>query len=295
MSENTANVTLSSSHNIPKAVVAIIQTIFASITLYQTRGDQIERYGYAAYGLTVLPYLIMSVMNLIATMLVPDYPATYILRSVEYDEAVNAGAEIDGAIGWLLPVSEFALRRSTSSQKNKITASYPTPPKDKDHDWRRQITKAMTSSVQIHNQVQDERLKQPLPPNVVEIKVRNNKYLRFDFELWIVTLIFGSIPMIIIGLLTHFHAGDSTKAQRVWTMTWLVFGIGLGPFLERISTNDARHSTIWGLSAKKLDLGDVVLLLVASLYVVPAIGGFVVVGQMLKEYGACSLMSGLEI
>ena len=35
------------------AIVAIAQMIFSSITIYRTRGDQIEKYGYAAYGLTV--------------------------------------------------------------------------------------------------------------------------------------------------------------------------------------------------------------------------------------------------
>ena len=39
---------LCSSYNVPKAIIAFVQTIYASITLYQARGDQIQRYGYAA-------------------------------------------------------------------------------------------------------------------------------------------------------------------------------------------------------------------------------------------------------
>ena len=47
---------LSSSYSFVKATVAVIQVLFASSTLYKaTRGPQIEQYGYAAFGLTVVP------------------------------------------------------------------------------------------------------------------------------------------------------------------------------------------------------------------------------------------------
>ncbi|KAJ3956645.1 hypothetical protein N0V92_006789 [Colletotrichum tropicale] len=42
-------------YNLVRVLASIIQLIFAVSTLYRTRGDQIERYGYAAFGLTVIP------------------------------------------------------------------------------------------------------------------------------------------------------------------------------------------------------------------------------------------------
>lgn len=63
---------LSSNYNLPNGLIAIFQTLYASATLYQTQGDQIERYGYAAFGLTVAPYVVTSIVNLASTMLSPN-------------------------------------------------------------------------------------------------------------------------------------------------------------------------------------------------------------------------------
>jgi hypothetical protein len=47
---------ISMSYNLSNAVIALFQTIYASFTLYYgTRGDQIKRFGYAAFGLTSRP------------------------------------------------------------------------------------------------------------------------------------------------------------------------------------------------------------------------------------------------
>lgn len=51
------------------------------VTLYRTRGLQIEQFGYAAFGLTVFPYSSMSFVNLIANFLQPTYPALYIVET----------------------------------------------------------------------------------------------------------------------------------------------------------------------------------------------------------------------
>jgi len=98
---NHGKADISSSYNVPKAIIAIVQTMYASVTLYHTRGDQIQRYGYASFGLTVIPYVIMSIMNLSSNLIVPDYPTLYLVRSLELDEARVAGGEIDGTVGRL--------------------------------------------------------------------------------------------------------------------------------------------------------------------------------------------------
>ncbi|KAI8247765.1 hypothetical protein K4K53_001448 [Colletotrichum sp. SAR 10_77] len=55
--------------------------IFAISTLYRTRGDQIERYGYAAFGLTVIPYAWMSLINLVGNAICPQYDKIYVVSS----------------------------------------------------------------------------------------------------------------------------------------------------------------------------------------------------------------------
>jgi hypothetical protein len=56
---------LSSSYSIVKQTIAIIQILYALFTLYKaTKGPQIKQYGYAAFGLTVVPYVSSSYSNL---------------------------------------------------------------------------------------------------------------------------------------------------------------------------------------------------------------------------------------
>lgn len=56
---------MSNSYSTLKVIMALSQALFAISTLYQTWGDQIKLYGYAALGLTAIPYAFMSIANLI--------------------------------------------------------------------------------------------------------------------------------------------------------------------------------------------------------------------------------------
>ena len=82
-------------------MASLTQLAFACVTLYRARGDQIDRFGYAAFGLTVIPYAIMSFVNFIANILVPEYSALYMVHSDIMDEAEARGAKFDGAVGRL--------------------------------------------------------------------------------------------------------------------------------------------------------------------------------------------------
>ena len=96
------NIVISSSYNVPKAIIAIMQTVYAAITLFRTRGNQIQVFGYAAFGLTVTPYIVMSVVNLIAQIATPDYDALFLVRSDIMDEAEKRGGVFDGIVGKLV-------------------------------------------------------------------------------------------------------------------------------------------------------------------------------------------------
>jgi hypothetical protein len=71
---------LASQYSVVQGLSAIAQIFFASKEIYDARGHQVERYGYAAFGLTVLPYLWMSFLNLIATICEPRYTHSYIVH-----------------------------------------------------------------------------------------------------------------------------------------------------------------------------------------------------------------------
>lgn len=92
---------VASSDNGIKAAVGLLQTIYAIYTLYRVRGRQLELWGYAAFGLTVIPYLIMSICNLLAQILSPDYAALYMVRTPEMDEAERRGGVFEGTVARL--------------------------------------------------------------------------------------------------------------------------------------------------------------------------------------------------
>lgn len=69
-----------------KILVSIMQLLFASVTLYRAKGNQIEVYGYAAFGLTVIPYAWMSFLNLCGSVLRPEYPSRFLVESRSLDE-----------------------------------------------------------------------------------------------------------------------------------------------------------------------------------------------------------------
>lgn len=71
---------LSCNYNIPKAIVAIIQIGNGGYELYKGSGGQIQRFGYAAYSLTVIPYILLSFVNLLATLCQPQYPAMFLVE-----------------------------------------------------------------------------------------------------------------------------------------------------------------------------------------------------------------------
>ena len=87
------------SKELASAFVGIAQVIFASITIYRARGDQIEKYGYAAYGFSVYPYLLMSLANLIKLAVCGRYPYAYVLRTATLAEAEKNGGVFEGAVG----------------------------------------------------------------------------------------------------------------------------------------------------------------------------------------------------
>jgi hypothetical protein len=83
--------------------------------------------------------------------------------------------------------------------------------------------------------------------------------------------------LFTILALSNFSGQQSTLAQRAWTVTWLVNGCVIGSVLSSIAGTDSDFAETPMLT---LCVGMV-------LYGAPAIGGFVVVSQMLKAYGIC--------
>lgn len=66
-------------YNAVQILISLAQLLFAITTIYRSRGDQLDRYGYAAFGLTVIPYAWMSHVNLAGNLIRLHYSSAYLV------------------------------------------------------------------------------------------------------------------------------------------------------------------------------------------------------------------------
>jgi MFS family permease len=84
----------------------------------------------------------------------------------------------------------------------------------------------------------------------------------------------------VIAGLTKFNPAQSTASQRGWIVTWLVFGQCIGIIIG-LKIRDS-HGYRW----KRWEIAAIVIMMII-IYGAPAIGGFVIVGTMINEFGSC--------
>ena len=173
------------STDVASAVIAIGQVIFSSITIYRTRGDQIEKYGYAAYGLSVYPYALMSLANLIQLAVCGRYPYLYVLRTATLAEAENKGAVFEGAFG--------KLEVANDSQHDELTAAFSDPP------YR-------FLSLPSFRPLGDYRGCKWIVPIIGNL----------------IFVIAAVSHPVFVQLVSGFNRGQSTRAQRAWMLGWLI-------------------------------------------------------------------------
>jgi hypothetical protein len=92
---------LQTSYSLASGVISIVQIISACSALYQSKGYQIDAYGYAAFGFTVTPYLVMSFLNLLANCFTPSFPNLYLVHTEMMDEAISRGGQFTDIVGKL--------------------------------------------------------------------------------------------------------------------------------------------------------------------------------------------------
>lgn len=71
---------LSCNYSFLGAAAGIVQVLSGSLQIYHAWERQIPNLGYAAYSLTIIPYILMSLINLVACMCQPQYPTMFLVR-----------------------------------------------------------------------------------------------------------------------------------------------------------------------------------------------------------------------
>lgn len=160
--------TITYKYNLLQTLTALVQTVSAGYTLYKSRGDQIDTYGYAAFGLSVAPYLVMSVVNTLAQIVTPQYSTVFVVRSPELDEALGRGAEFESIVGSLCtlrddnPSFENAVILTNDTQKSKVqlvghdvpdltNGQYERPFDDNLEKWKRASLLKGKSEQRVYN------------------------------------------------------------------------------------------------------------------------------------------------
>lgn len=342
------------SHSPLRILVAIIQLYFSISTLVSTRGDQISRYGYAAFGLTVVPYLLVSTVNLIGSLVTPTFDRVYLIETPIMEEARSRGCHFDHIVGELvkheppptsgripptpaqklwkfyshffletIPMGYTALARSIvhdqifffhdrnpslrdpkflskylmsslrglksdlRSSRDRIFSLFnpdtilfnpetPSNPPTKEHQpftWPVDTKSAAETSEDT-----DFTVLVPFSAVVTKEVQRYSDLAKLLIEYC--CMLIGCLSLAVIGGYSYFEARGSSEAQCGWTMAWLAMGILFGSVAFGI-TLEFSNGLVTSEAVFKC-------FLFCMAYSVPAIGGMVIVGQMIWDYGSCS-------
>ncbi|KAF2178075.1 hypothetical protein K469DRAFT_719226 [Zopfia rhizophila CBS 207.26] len=298
---STHKIEISSAYSVAKSVISVAQTIYAAITLYRARGNQIELYGYAAFGLTVTPYIIMSILNLLGQLATPDYPTFYMVHSEEMDEARRRGAYFDGVVGSLSIPSNSTVPwivEEISNSTDLILRQGDTPANGNPINTFSTSEIPMTIRISIIQTAYEfripscSRFDRKSPPKDCDwsLSDKQRQIKSRGLLIFWAPLAFGFIPLLIIGLLSRFRKGRSTTFQRAWIMSWLVVGMIMGGMSNRMSAVliPPHKKSIKSFILFRSYFGRVLkFVALFGICLVPAIGGIVVVGQMISNYGSC--------
>jgi hypothetical protein len=95
------------------ANLSVVRLFVALVQLYSIinilRANKLE--DYSAYQLTLIPYALMSFVNIVSGFFTPSYPAVYMVRSSVMEEAERRGAVFEGWVGELEEDGDATLKR----------------------------------------------------------------------------------------------------------------------------------------------------------------------------------------
>lgn len=263
------DVRLSRSQSGMKMAISIAQLIYSSITIYRTRGDQINHYGYAAFGLSVFPFTIMSLFNFICVGLVGEYASIYAIRTTIMQEAEEQGGRFNGAIGFPRKLGE----------NDHPGAS--TPMEGYDVVLMSMEDEKLVVTVEEHTkkfrfQTDEYDVQELCLPSAIDDNGSDSSDVGGALTLF-ATIPLLIIPHIFIFLLTGYKKNHSTIAQRAWMLSWVCAN---------------QLSLFFYFMVLIIPRGDQTILQImwAILFASPAIGGYVEVGMMLKQFGSCSVV-----
>lgn len=301
---------LASAHDFPRILFSITQTVSGAYALYRARGSQIERYGYAAFGLTVLPFIIVSLINLLASFLTSEYETVFLVHSSLMDEMTDRGGISDGAVGTIhAPVRDerhtpifgrearmkkSGIRVVFGGSEDSLTCHESTNQSGEPESYV--VRPWMTSGLPERSR-RKFRPSWPVwgtptvskPPSRVSVKSKISIPSHPPFDrlplppsqdflntLSVILLVIAvAAPYIVIGILSHFKSNQATGIQTNFTLTWLILGQVQGYIVGDVEKLTGKKSVLKGLLCVFLCYGSYCLC------------ALVAVAQEMIEFGTC--------
>lgn len=251
---HTPDIKLASTHDVPRILFSIIQTVSGGYPLYKARGSQIECYGYAAFGLTVLPYMMVSIINLIGSLLTNEYQTVYLVHSVTMDEIRGRGGLCDGVVGSLeRPDHQIYvyLDGETETRPKGLKMQFTNAPGEvrcqdiaggspkmalhlsernhitpaKDIWWSDTCTRKWRNRKKGCEEASPCYPILSIPSHSGFTRLSPVWYQSCRNVLTILLLILAlALPYVITGILSGFRVGQSTSTQRTFILNWLICG-----------------------------------------------------------------------
>jgi hypothetical protein len=286
-----SRVELPCSNSVLKSAMAVVQVVFACSTLYRTQGYQLATYGYAAFGLTVIPYTIMSLLNLTANLLTPEYPTLFMVQSdvMHHMQHGPDKSEFDGTVGTIVPKD---LPPSNSGFLYTIFAREIMSIGDDVYQAKVQIPKYYVghSEGDLGVEVSEFGRHEIIPTFDKTRRLRNLVAVAIALSALVT-------PYALIAILTNgFEKGDlSTPIQQGFVVSWLVIGQVFGAlsgWLGHANRTSGNMFANFKWSGVRRDFSYflavfIVVFLPLLVVITPGLGGFVIVGLMIRQFGSC--------
>jgi hypothetical protein len=267
-----------------KILISMLQLLFSIYSLYKVTQHQLDRFGYAAFGLTVAPYAIMGTLNLIANLITPEFDEVSLVYTKNLPEILQlTGHSIKdfALVGQLVERDNYEMEQSYEMQADSDTTAMLTT----------------------------EYLKAPHPLKqrflwLFKLHSDQQKYRAFSYSAWIRNWFLTILSMVVVAgvygivyVISKAKPGQSTLGERIWTMGWLFCGSASPFVMIFISYIHAFSSTLLNrFKAHTLSmlLSLITVLAFAILFSAVGaftIGGIVAVAEMMSAFGTCTALN----
>ncbi|CAL8574765.1 hypothetical protein XPA_000717 [Xanthoria parietina] len=311
--DHTPDIKLASTHDVPRILFSIIQTVVGGYSLYKARGTQISRYGYAAFGLTVLPYMMVSVINLVGSLLSSEYETVYLVHSPIMEEMKLRGGLCDGVVGTLErpphetyvyvdgesetkaegQTKEFAyssgklhchdstggspkLELQVSATNGKHAIKHLWLAQKWGYSWR-EARKKRRSCREEEGSPVSPLLRVPSHSSFTRLPPLWYQSWLKGLTMMLLILALG-LPYIIIAVLSGWKVGNSTNVQRTFVTNWYICGQIQGYAVSLVEGVDGKKNVMKSF---------IIIFLTYGSY---SIMGFYVVVQEMLETGTCKAL-----